>query len=320
MRLSKGLLWAGIGVCLVATIPSVADAQRGRLDPPLMVVQPPMEFATSTEHYGYLLETANGGTQHTAASIPQWPGIWQAGGNLNNQIFRDGGEIREGVLTPAYEQNFRERTGGGQLYDRLAHCEPPGYPRFLLEPYSREFINLPHQSWQLNDVANENRRIYIDQEHKNVYGTHSWMGDVIGFWDGDRLITHTIELMPVDYFRAQPLTSNQFESVEVWEMKENADGTPRLEVQVTFYDEHSLVKPINTVYSYRRGFALEEAGHRIRNWECATTSNARLDPDGTTGFFLPGEEGYKDARGFSQYPDLPGQSFDPIYETTLPEN
>jgi len=25
-----------------------------------------------------------------------------------------------------------------------------------------------------------------------VYGTHSWFGDTIGFWDGNKLVTSTI--------------------------------------------------------------------------------------------------------------------------------
>ena len=41
------------------------------------------------------------------------------------------------------------------------------------------------------------------------------------------------------------------------------------------------------------------------------------DKDGTTSR-LPGEAGFKDGRGTTLFPDLPGQSRDPIYNTTLP--
>ncbi len=37
-----------------------------------------------------------------------------------------------------------------------------------------------------------------------------------------------------------------------------------------------------------------------------------------TNFHLPGEEGFKDGRGSTMFPELPGQSRDPIYNTTLP--
>ncbi len=77
----------------------------------------------------------------------------------------------------------------GQVgYDRLTHCEPAGMPRWLLEPYTHEFINLPGQSWFINDFSNGIRRVYINKEHTNLAemnGSHSWYGDTIGFWDGE---------------------------------------------------------------------------------------------------------------------------------------
>jgi hypothetical protein len=79
-------------------------------------------------------------------------------------------KVREGVLTPEYEAAYRERWReqielGQVQYDRLTHCEPPGYPRFLLEPYTHEFINLPEQSYLINDFGPSIRRVYIGQEH-----------------------------------------------------------------------------------------------------------------------------------------------------------
>ncbi|MGD8324660.1 MAG: hypothetical protein PVF50_09855 [Gammaproteobacteria bacterium] len=289
----------------------------------LVTVPPPREFRTSSEHYEYLLERAGGGTRHTMQTIPQWSGLWDRGGNTVGEVFRDeDGHVREGVLTPAYEAQHKERRReieetGRQQYDRLTHCEPPGYPRNLREPYTREFVNLPEQSWQLNDFMNETRRIYIGREHVNHFGTHSWLGDTIGFWDGDKLITHTVDVLPVDYFRSEPLTSNQFESVEVWEMKTLDDGTQRLEVQATFYDPLSLARPINVVYAYVPAKELMAIDMRIRHWECELSSNSYLTEDGSTNFFLPGEPGFKDPRGASLFPDLPGQSRDPEFNTTF---
>jgi len=323
MQICKILLVAALA--WISTACPLAIAQGGPEREPLVVVPPPMKFATSQEHHNYLFEQANGGTQHTIDSIPQWLGLWESAGNTAFTAFVDEDrQIRKGVLTPAYEQAFRERRleseeKGEQQFARLALCEPPGYPRHLMEPYTREFINLPHQSWQLNDVFNENRRIYIGKNHVNDYGTHTWLGDTIGFWDGDKLITNTIALLPVDYFRGQPLTSNQFESVETWELKTLEDGSERLEVQVTFYDSYSLAEPLNAVYAYRQSTELMDANVRIRHWECATTNNAYLAEDGTTQFRLPGEEGYKDPRGFTLFPDVPGQSRDPIYNIELPQ-
>jgi hypothetical protein len=318
-------------VCLatvaLGVVPQVAVAQFGAgYGPPLETIPPPKEFATSAEHYAYLLEQANGGTTHTITSVPRWDGLWQTAGNTAMDSFVDAprfeGKVREGVLTPpyeaAYKERWREQIELGQVqYDRLTHCEPPGYPRFLLEPYTHEFINLPHQSYQVNDFDSSIRRVFIGQEHENLTGTHSWYGDTIGFWDGDKLVTHTVDLLPADFTRWAPMTSNQFESVETWELKSYPDGVERLEVQVTFYDSYAFVKPVHAVYAFRRATELEKAGHRVTHWECELSSNSFLDEDGSTNFKLPGEEGYKDARGTTLFPDLPGQSRDPIYNTTL---
>ena len=330
MKANRVLSWATAAFCILGVVPLAASAQFGAgYGPPLVTVPPPMEFETSEAHYAYLLEQANGGTTHTIESVPRWDGLWQTAGNTSMNSFVDApgfsGQVREGVLTPAYDAAYKERwrqqTEMGQVqYDRLTHCEPPGYPRFLLEPYTHEFINLPHQSYQINDFDSSVRRIYIGEEHKNLTGTHSWFGDIVGFWDGDRLVTHTVDLLPVDFTRWAPMTSNQFESVEVWEMHSYPDGTERLEVQVTFYDSHAFVKPVNAVYAYRRATVLEEAGHRVQHWECELSNNAYMDASGGTDYRLPGDEGYIDPRGFTLFPDLPGQSRDPIYNTTLPVN
>ncbi len=319
---------ATLGMLVLSFFASVAFGQFGAgYGPPLATVPPPKEFKTSAEHYAYLLGEAHGGTTHTWETLPRWDGLWQTAGNTMMDAFVDAprfeGKVREGVLTPPYEAAYKERwrqqTELGEVqYDRLTHCEPQGYPRWLLEPYTHEFVNMPQMSYLINDFANSIRRVYIGQEHKNILGTHSWYGDTIGFWDGDKLVTHTVDLLPVDFTRWAPMTSNQFESVEVWELKQYPDDIERLEVQVTFYDSYAFTKPVNAVYAFRRATALEESGYRVQHWECESSNNAVMDKDGSTTYRLPGEEGFVDPRGYTLFPELPGQSRDPIYNTTLP--
>ena len=80
--------------------------------------------------------------------MPKWSGLWSGGGNGSRGAFVEDGTIIEGVLTPDYDAAFQMRLDlieehGQQAYDRLTACEPAGYPRFLMEPYVREFINTP---------------------------------------------------------------------------------------------------------------------------------------------------------------------------------
>src|SRR5690606_13081846 len=122
--------------------------------------------------------------------------------------------------------------------------ESAGMPRWLLEPYVREFVNTPNQSWWSNDLANDTRRIYIGQEHANVDGAHSPLGDSVGFWVDDMLIVHTVDLWPADWFRGLPPTSNEMEVVEVYRLETYNNGRQRIVVNATFYDPLSLLEPL----------------------------------------------------------------------------
>ena len=335
------LLRPGLVLVLVFSVLPVY-AQPGNRPALPETVQPPQRFASSAEHYDYLNQYHNGGTEHNYESVPKWEGLWSAEqNNSGNQLFLEstdgspvgpfgGGEnvvIKEGVLTPEYEAAFRYRRDLGVDYDRLTSCEPAGMPRWLLEPYVREFVNSPSQSWWTNDLGNDTRRIYINQEHKNIDGTHYAAGDSVGFWVDDMLIVHTVDIYPGDYFRGTPPTSNQFETVEVWRMETLNNGTKRLINNVTFYDELSLENPITVVYSFRPRQDLESLGFRMRHWECAQNDNTYLtfDEEGrpSTQYRLPGEEGFMDPRGNDRLrnPDLPadlvGQSKNPIFNDAV---
>jgi hypothetical protein len=310
---------------------SASATAREQAQLPLPAVEPPPKpFATAEEHYAYLLDKAHGGTKHTMATIPVWDGLWGAGNNTMPGLFLEGGtlatawspgktKVKEGVLTPAYEKAFKERRAeidqyGQQRYDRLTACEYAGVPRWLWEPYIKEFVNTPKESWMMNDFMNETRRIYINGKHVNTEAQHSATGDSIGFWDGDKLVIWTKWVNPADYVRGMPLTSNKFEMVESWQERKDADGSRHLITQVTFYDPIGLVKPLSAVYTHDARPDLEEAGVRIRNWQCETSSNSYKDKDGNTQFYLPGDPQYKDPRGFTDFPDIPGQSLNPIFD------
>ena len=327
-------------VLLAAAFAPAAYAQRDNADSAVGEEQakmslpalepPPKEFKTAEEHYRYLLEKAHGGTKHTMATIPVWDGLWTSGNNSMPSIFLEhgtlavawspGAKVKEGVLTPPYEKQFKERRAeiekyGQQRYDRLTNCEYPGVPRWLWEPYVKEFVNTPKQTWMMNDLMNETRRIYINGEHVNIDARHSSTGDSIGFWDGDKLVVWTKWVNPADYVRGMPLTSNKFEMVETWQARKKPDGGRQLVTQVTFYDPLALVKPQSAVYTHDSRPDLEQTGVRIRNWECESSSNSYRDKDGNTQFYLPGDPEYKNPRGTTDFPDLPGQSLDPIFES-----
>ena len=134
MNFKKRLSWVAVIMFALGILPSLAFAQPGSFGggygPALKVVPPPKAFATSDEHYTYLLEQAKGGTKHTLASVPRWDGLWVTAGNTHMDMFIDPpgsgfkGKVREGVLTPPYEKAYKERWRqqqelGEVQYDRL---------------------------------------------------------------------------------------------------------------------------------------------------------------------------------------------------------
>ncbi|WP_338720904.1 hypothetical protein [Devosia sp. XK-2] len=335
MKTSKVLLACALGLLVATSTPVLSFAQAAN---PLAVsvVPPPRAFATAEEHFNYLKRQANGGTHHTYESVPKWEGLWEASWNsiaLRGGVspffvgpippgLAAGGEVAEGVLTPEYEAAFKQRRENmiaynEQPYDRLTTCEATGPARWLLEPYVREWVNTPDQSWWLNDLANETRRVFIDQDHENIDGAHSPTGDSIGFWIDDTLVVWTNDMWPADYFRGYPPFSNEMEIIEVYKLVTEASGMQRLIAQVTFYDPVSLVKPLSGVYTWTKAAAIEDAGYRIRHWDCNTGVQIRGETDESgnplTSIRLPGESGltWHQMRNPDLPADLSGQTQSP---------
>lgn len=337
-----------LGLMLAASTPILSYAQTAATPPaapapapaanPLAVavVAPPRAFKTAEEHYKYLMRQASGGTEHTHESVPKWEGLWEASWNsiaLRGGVspffvgpippgLSAGGVVAEGILTPEYEAAFKQRRENmipynEQPYDRLTTCEATGIPRWLLEPYVREWVNTPHQSWWLNDLANETRRVFINQDHVNIDGSHSPTGDSVGFWIGDKLVVWSNDMWPADYFRGYPPFSNEMEIIEVYELVTESNGMQRLVAQVTFYDPVSLLKPLSGVYTWVKAAAIEDAGYRMRHWDCNTGTQIRGETDESgnplTSIRLPGESGlsWQEMRNPDLPADLPGQTQSP---------
>ena len=339
----EGALALGLLVAMALGRPGMAQdvdpalaARLAEFKPaPLPPVEAPArDFKTAEEHYQYLLEQAKGGTKHTAATLPNWDGLWTPGPNTIAQTFLDvgtvlghrhvagrRGTVKKGVLTPPTKNISCERRAevdkARPAAVRPAHpLRIPGHAALDLGAVRQGVRqHSPKQTWMMNDFMNETRRIYINGKHVNVDGKHSATGDSIGFWDKDKLIIWTKWINPADYTRGMPLTSNKFEMVETWQRGARArTARGSWSRRSRIYDPLSLVKPVSLVYSHDYRPDLEKIGVRIRNWECSTSSNSLSTGDGNTTVLLPGDPEYKDARGTTDFPDLPGQSLDPFNE------
>ncbi len=252
------------------------------------------QFRASYDAYMAMKRKANGGTHYTRADyakMPDWSGVWtRAGGGLKFDPSQPG-RLSEGhttaKLTPKYEAAYRQKlrdVANGNEWDQLSDCLPAGYPRWLTEPFLREFIVTPQETWLVNEQQSEVRRIYTDgrghmpqDEAKPL-----WTGDSIGFWDGDTLVVHTISVTHGQYQRQNPDYSESTSTLERMRMV----GPNLIEDDVTVWDPKGLSAPWHVVDHYGR---VTTPHARIDMWSCEANNNVVRTADGSTQFILPGE-------------------------------
>lgn len=284
---------AGLAAALLAlAAPALAQAPAGVLTPGNAGVQaatprpPAREYASAAEHYAALKAQAKGGTRHTYATLPDWSGVWTQAGGLGY------GRPTPAPLNAEYRARYdkvQADVAKGIEYDRLSTCLPSGMPRWVSEPYNKEFYPMPDRVILSQEFMNETRRVYTDgRAHTpddEIYPT--WLGDSIGFWNKDVLVIWTTGTKAGEYQRNEPEYSDQTQTIEQWR-KVDPDT---IEIQMSVYDPVTLTRPWHVAKLYRRNKAPDQ---RIRYWECEETNNVVRTADGGTTHILPGEPGYND--------------------------
>jgi hypothetical protein len=220
--------------------------------------------------------------------VPDWTGIWT---REASPFFWDPDQasmtaLPTAKLTPEHERLLREKldeVARGIEFDPLSNCEPAGMPRWLVEPFLKEFVVTPAQTYLINEMQNEIRRVYTDgRDHPSEADAYPlWEGDSIGFWDGDRLVIHTSQMRAGQYQRIQPFYTEQVETVEIWQ---KTDATTMV-VHVWAFDPPALVEPWYTRQVYKR-LSNDDSSLRIRYWHCGENENNVVEQTetGTSNF------------------------------------
>jgi hypothetical protein len=242
-------------------------------------------------------------------TYPDWSGIWTRGpGGLKFDPAQPGAPAEGKItaaLTPEYDAKYHKKLADvakGIEWDQLSYCLPAGFPRWLTEPFLREFIVTPKETWWINEQQSEARRIYTDGRGHvpDDEAFPLWEGDSVGFWDGDTLVAHTIRVKPGQYQRSQPDYSDQTSVIE--RLRQINPDT--IEDQVTVWDPQGLTKPWHVVNLYVR---VKSPGARIDMWSCEENNNVVKTDSGASTFILPGEAGYKDPSKILKAPDAGGK-------------
>jgi len=246
------------------------------------------KYNSASRLYQALRDEAKGGQPLTATAIPDWSGVYTRPAIKGFTFDPDQpeGGPPTAKLTPEYQKKLEKRINDvkhGIEWDPISTCAPPGMPRWLTEPFLREFIVTPNQTWLMNEMVNDVRRVYTDgREHIPEEDRLPIPdGDSIGFWDGSKLVIHTNQLQSGIYQRSNPDYTDQVETVEIWQKKD--DKTMGVDVWV--YDPPVLVEAWYVRQNYLKVSDADKS-LRIRYWNCGENPNNSVfqTKDGTTQF------------------------------------
>jgi hypothetical protein len=287
-RLAKSSGYALLAACVIAASAGGQEASRTPSADKQRLIDLGIEHKTARGLYDYMKLQANGGQALTWRSIPDWSGIWT---REASPFFWDPDQgspasLPTAKLTPEHDKLLKDklaRVQRGIEFDPLSNCEPAGMPRWIVEPFLKEFIVTPGQTWLVNEMQNEIRRIYTDgRDHPSEADAYPlWEGDSIGFWDGDKLVIHTSQMRAGQYQRIQPYYTEQVEVVEVWQ--KTADDT--ITADVWAYDPPALAEPWYTKQVYKK-LSNDDRSLRIRYWHCGENQNNVVEEtdEGTSDF------------------------------------
>jgi hypothetical protein len=312
---------SGDYVMIRSSVPGAKPSPQPKWDTP---VAP--QYQESYQAFLKMKAAAKGGTRYTRetyAKMPDWSGVWTRTGGFNwnaapvtvpqaAQITTAAAQAMlkacasfpckgwiEADLKPAYALRFRQKmtaVAHGFEWDQLSDCLPSGYPRFLLNPFFREFNPTPNETWLSQETVGEFRRIYTDgRGHVSEDEGHPlWEGDSIGFWDGDTLVVHTIRMRAEELQRNMPSLSEDVSTLERIRMVD----PNTIEDDATIYDPKALNKPWRGIQRYVR---VTDPTARLDMWSCEENNNVVQTATGGSTTILPGEPGYKDPNDIQNF-------------------
>ena len=217
--------------------------------------------------------------------VPDWSGLWAREGGPTRYDADRVGSGTTAKLKGEYLEMLEEQVRNaeeGRIWDPHSGCGMArGYPGMLKNGRPHEFAVTPHQTWHLGQARNEVRRIYTDGRGHvpDDWAYETEHGDTIGFWEGDRLITHTMYTNGGWIGRVMPYFSTQLEGTEVWR-KIDAET---IQADVWIYDSKALEEPWYTRQIYRKMHQEEGSPLRLEYWWNCHSPNNIVIPTGDGG-------------------------------------
>jgi hypothetical protein len=283
---------------------SAAWGDCSKVEYPIEKIWSPYPYKTAREHYEALMAQARahgGPTAYTRATAPDWDGwynrdmrtlpdqrwIW---GHLNDvpTILR--------LLTPEYQQRmvqmiYHEAINNSPQYPG-SFCYPEGLTRWWAVAGGGNFqLTVSPFQVQFLDGGGYNylRQVNIGMQH--VEATPQWLGETVGFWDGDTLITWTAN---VQGWKQHTMFehSSRFETIETFKPRLDAGGKfAGLDHEAVWYDPEALVRPVHVIDRFMRVALRSDPRRRMNGFDCV--SNIR-NVNGQPTQLHEGDPGYVD--------------------------
>jgi len=252
----------------------------------------PYGFASAREHYEALLaeSPAKGGpTPYGHDSMPpHWDGRYtrylnlaftQVDEDLVDNVqpelleypqwiigFHNQASTIVSLLTPEYQQRLVQQLYH-QAHDNAAQwslmfCRPEGFMRWWSGPGGPGALDVmvsPTRVQFLGGSGNAIRNVHIGREFDTSGvvprlgpDVPRWMGETVGFWDGEALIMWTSNIQGW-FTHASWEYSNKLQTIEIWTpRKDEAGNLTGLEHETVFYDEDGLTEPVRAVRFFLR--------------------------------------------------------------------
>ncbi len=148
--------------------------------------------------------------------------------------------------------------------DPVYACLPSGTPRIYAHPSPFEILETSNRIVIMYEWMNLNRHIYTDGRAHREGRPPSWMGESIGYWEGDTLVVETVNFNDRTWVDRRGLPHS--EEMRVVE-RIRRDGDDGLTIDITVHDPIAYTEP----WSARRFF--RSAGDDWRIEESVCTDN-----------------------------------------------
>jgi hypothetical protein len=171
-------------------------------------------------------------------------------------------------LTPEYMKKWEamrdSRIAGSSVSDNTAKCLPPGMPAMMNMAYGMEIMQTKDKVTFFSELNDALRRVYLDGRKPTpaILDDPTYAGYSTGHWEGDTLVVETVALRDNTYIEGFTPHSDQMT------VRERIRLLPSglLEDRITVADPKALVKPWETVKTYRKAAYPND---QLREFACA---------------------------------------------------